>query len=161
MHPHETLLRRLYDALNAHDHPTMGACYHEDATFRDIAFDLRGRQQIHAMWDMFCTLDEKKQSSEIQVQVEELSTTESEGRSRVVMTYIFRKTGRRVENAIRSEFLFRDGLIIAEIDQCDVKSWAHQAFEKGLSRLLMQHVGPFRRWKSMGILRKKYPDAFR
>ena len=43
MHANEILLRRLFDALDRHDHAAMAACYQPDATFRDIAFDLRGR----------------------------------------------------------------------------------------------------------------------
>ncbi len=33
----------------------MAACYHEDATFSDIAFRLKDRNEIRSMWHMICT----------------------------------------------------------------------------------------------------------
>ena len=57
MHPNLTLLNELFAALNAHDHATMANCYHVDAWFEDIAFDLRGKKQIHAMWRTFADTD--------------------------------------------------------------------------------------------------------
>lgn len=33
MHPNAALLRRLFRALDHHDHPTMAFCYHSAATF--------------------------------------------------------------------------------------------------------------------------------
>src|SRR5262245_4135003 len=44
------LLEQLYNSLGRHDYQAMANCYHPDARFRDIAFDLKGRDQIRAMW---------------------------------------------------------------------------------------------------------------
>jgi len=52
MHSNATLLHKLFTSLDNHDHKEMSACYHPDATFSDIAFNLKGRKQIHAMWHM-------------------------------------------------------------------------------------------------------------
>jgi head-tail adaptor len=57
MHPNAERLQRLFTALDQHDHVTMAACYHPSATFQDIAFDLRGQKEIHAMWHMICETD--------------------------------------------------------------------------------------------------------
>ena len=57
MHANAALLHRLFTALDHNDHPTMASCYHSAARFRDIAFDLRGRKQIHSMWHMICAGD--------------------------------------------------------------------------------------------------------
>ena len=52
-----TIAERLFDALDRHDHESMATCYSETATFHDIAFDLRGKRRIHAMWHMICEGD--------------------------------------------------------------------------------------------------------
>jgi len=57
MHPNATLIQRLFSSLNEHDHEGMAACYHLQAKFKDIAFDLNGKKEIHAMWHMICQPD--------------------------------------------------------------------------------------------------------
>ena len=56
-HPNAGVLTRLLPRFNRHDHTAMAGCYDENATFSDIAFDLNGRKQIHAMWHMICEGD--------------------------------------------------------------------------------------------------------
>jgi hypothetical protein len=41
--------------------------------------------------------------------------------------YTFRDTGRKVHNAIRSVFRFRDGLIAEHRDSCNALKWGVQA----------------------------------
>ena len=48
-----TLIERFYRAFAARDAATMAACYRGDATFRDPAFTLAGRD-IGRMWTMLC-----------------------------------------------------------------------------------------------------------
>ena len=57
MHANADLLQRLYSALDRHDHPTMASCYHPEAGFRDIAFNLQGIKKIHSMWHMISETD--------------------------------------------------------------------------------------------------------
>ena len=54
MHTNAILLQRLFTSLDQHDHRSMADCYHTEARFTDIAFDLRGENKIHAMWHMIC-----------------------------------------------------------------------------------------------------------
>jgi hypothetical protein len=54
MHANVVLLQKLFTSLNEHNHQAMADCYHAEAAFRDIAFDLRSKEQIHAMWQMIC-----------------------------------------------------------------------------------------------------------
>ena len=68
------------------DHEAMASCYHSSATFEDIAFDLRGVRQIHAMWHMICERD-------IRVTFEVLDADEHNGRVNVVDDYTFSSTG--------------------------------------------------------------------
>src|ERR1700730_1499737 len=97
MHPNAALLRRLFTALDHHDHLTMASCYHSAATFRDIAFDLRGSKQIHSMWHMICEGD-------IRASFELVHANDQDGRVKLLDTYTFGATkdppspGRRVRN---------------------------------------------------------------
>ena len=45
------LVEQFFDALQAKDRVAIAACYAEDAKFRDIAFELSGKKEIHAMWN--------------------------------------------------------------------------------------------------------------
>ncbi len=126
MHEHELVVRRLYDALSRHDHATMAACYAEEATFRDIAFALRGKTAIHAMWHMICQGDIRP----VLITVEADQVT---GRATLVDHYTFGaqkdpcKAGRPVRNEVESRFAFREGLIVEHHDCCDPWRWAAQA----------------------------------
>jgi hypothetical protein len=123
MHENHALLNKLFTALDKHDHEAMASCYHEDAHFRDIAFDLQDRKQIHSMWAMTCETD-------ISVQFEILEANDHTGRVKLVDTYTFRASKappRRVRNAIDSSFVFENGLILRQDDDCDPKAWARSA----------------------------------
>lgn len=120
MHPHSSLLNKLYTCLKAKDHAGMAACYHPDAEFQDIAFALRGGKQIHAMWHLICETDLRATFTIRQVD-------DQTGIVDLVDDYTFRDTGRPVHNVIRSEFRFRDGLIIEHRDSCNALKWGIQA----------------------------------
>lgn len=156
---HEELLTRLFQYLNNHDVEGMAACYHEDARFRDIAFTLEGRRQIHAMWDMICSVNDEGVESDIVVTVEELNANDSSGHAVIVDDYTFRDTKRKVLNRIESRFQFRDGLIYRHDDACDAVCWARQAFG-GVSGFVAGHVGFVRRSKAMSKLKALRPQAF-
>src|SRR3954471_13993830 len=120
MHPNTKLVERLYNSLNQHQAAEMADCYHPQATFHDIAFDLQGKEQIHAMWRMIC-------SGDIRATFQVLSADDACGASKVVDEYTFADTGRRVRNPIESRFRFRDGLIVEHRDSCDARAWADAA----------------------------------
>lgn len=120
MHPQASLLEKLYTCLDGKDHEGMAACYHSEAEFQDIAFTLRGKKQIHAMWHMISETDLRASFTVRQID-------DQSGTVDLVDEYTFRDTGRRVRNVIRSEFHFRDGLIIEHRDSCDALKWGVQA----------------------------------
>lgn len=159
MHPNEQLLTRLFQCLNAHDHNGLADCYHEDATFQDVAFTLRGKRQIHAMWDMACSDNKTRVKSDIRATVKELSANESTGRVLVIDDYTFRDTGRKVHNQIVSTFEFSNGKIIKQRDDCNAALWASQAFG-GFKGFLAGHVSFMRRYKAMRKLKEERPQAF-
>lgn len=139
MHANSALLHKLFTSLGDHDHEAMASCYHPDARFRDIAFDLEGRGEIHDMWRMIC-------SGDIAVEYEVLDADDRSGRAALVDTYTFGASkdppqeGRRVRNPIRSTFRFEDGLIVRQDDECDAKSWARQALGGGLAGFLAGRI---------------------
>ena len=121
MHSNAALLHTLFTALDTHDHKKMAECYHPDATFSDIAFNLTGRKQIHAMWHMISTTD-------IRATFEVVNVDEATGLVHLVDDYTFSDTGYAVHNVIESNFKFRHGLIIEHADSCDALTWARMAF---------------------------------
>lgn len=133
MHPNAELLGRLFNGLDHHDHAAMARCYRSDATFSDIAFDLHGGQQIHAMWNMICETD-------IRATFHVVHADDDAGRVQLCDDYTFSSTGRKVHNLIDSHFRFADGLIVKHHDSCDPHLWAKMALG-GLSGFL---AGRFR-----------------
>ena len=121
MHPHQELVARLFMALDRHDDETMAGCYHESARFRDIAFDLQSRKDIHCMWRMIC------RTSDLRATFRVLEADDRGARVALVDHYTFRKTGRKVRNEIESRFTFRDGLILSHDDDCDPAAWGAMA----------------------------------
>jgi ketosteroid isomerase-like protein len=145
MHSNGELLQRLFTALDQRDHPTMAGCYHEAATFRDIAFDLKGRPRIHGMWQMIC------EKSDIRATFDVLEADDRQGRVALVDRYTFSDTKFRVLNVIDAWFRFRDGLIIEHRDHCDPRVWAEMAVHGGVVGFLAGHFRPVR---SMAARRK-------
>jgi ketosteroid isomerase-like protein len=117
----ETIPDRLFTALKRHDHPAMAACYAEAATFHDIAFDLRCKKHIHAMWHMICEGD-------IRATYEIVECNAQSARVNLVDDYTFRETGQPVHNRIQSRLSFENGLIVRHEDDCDPRQWAAMAF---------------------------------
>jgi hypothetical protein len=134
--PHENarLLEKFFEALQKEKHLTIADCYHQDATFTDIAFDLHGKKQIHAMWHMICDTDLR-----LSYNVENADARN--GSARWVADYTFKDNGteRKVHNELRSSFEFKDGLIIKHTDDCDARKWAMQALGpvKGIAAWLV------------------------
>jgi ketosteroid isomerase-like protein len=159
MHPNEALLHRLFTALDRHDHSTMASCYHSEATFRDIAFNLPEKRQIHSMWHMICEGD-------IRATFEVVAANDQEGHVKLVDTYTFGatkeppKAGRPVRNVIDSRFLFRDGLIAQHHDFCDSREWARMALG-GTIGFLAGRIRLLRSWKAglkIGAFVDKHPE---
>jgi ketosteroid isomerase-like protein len=148
MHPNAALLHRLFSALDNHDHMTMASCYHEAATFQDIAFSLRSKREIHSMWHMICDGD-------IRATFEVTNANDHDGHVKLVDTYTFGATrdkpGRRVRNVIDSRFRFRDGLIIEHRDVCDPRAWARLAIG-GPAGFLAGRIHFLRSWKAGQLL---------
>jgi len=152
MHPNADVLQRLFFGLNQHDHEVMAGCYQEKATFKDIAFELKGKKQIHAMWHLIC--EPPGHSADIRAMFQIIHADEDRGWVNVVDEYTFGPYRNKVINVIDSHFRFGDGLIKSQIDFCDSRSWAAMAIG-GLSGFL---AGEFRflRSRSAGALLREF-----
>ncbi len=146
LHPNAALLEKLYSSLDQRLDAVMADCYHPEATFHDIAFDLKGKNQIRLMWRMIC-------SGDIRTTFKVTEANEEGGTVQAIDNYTFTETGRRVSNRIESRFRFRDGLIFEHRDRCDPKEWAKAA----LGGVLGFFAGRFhflRAWKAREKLRR-------
>ena len=146
MHNRAKLVEQLYSSLNRHDYRAMATCYHPAAGFRDIAFDLKGRDQIRAMWQMIC-------NGHIHSAFEIVRADEATAVAKLVDEYTFTDTGRRVRNQIESRFRFQDGLIIDHRDSCDARVWATAAVG-GIGGFLAGRLRFVRAWKARAKLRR-------
>ncbi len=147
MHPNSALIRRLFEGLAGREAAVIAGCYDPDARFRDIAFDLHGREQIAAMWRMIM-------SGDIQVTLDSVEADDETGFARVTDEYTFRETGRRVRNPIQSRFRFRNGWIFSHLDTCDARAWATMAFGQGLIGFVAGHVRFARAFQAGRLLHK-------
>jgi len=153
MHPNAQLIERLYSGLNRHAPEAMAVCYHPEATFHDIAFHLRDRNEIAAMWEMIC-------SGDISTTFEIARADDREVVAKLVDEYTFSDTGRRVRNAIESRFRFRDGLIIEHSDVCDARSWAAAAIG-GIPGFFAGRLRFLRAWKARAKLKRFQREKLR
>jgi hypothetical protein len=147
-HPNAATLHRLLTGLQEHQPDTMASCYHADATFEDIAFRRRGRQEIHEMWRMICLGD-----SELKATFEILHVDDHTARVHLVDDYKFGKDKRPVINVIDSHFVFRGDLIIEHRDFCDTHAWAKAAIG-GITGVIVGRVGFIRRFMAGRKLKK-------
>jgi ketosteroid isomerase-like protein len=121
-HARRSPVHRLYDAFRAGDGDEMQACYAADATFRDPVFDLRGAEEIGAMWKMLIA-----GGTDLVVEVGEIEADASTGRARWEARYTFAATGREVHNVIDAAFTLRDDRIVDHVDSFGFWRWARQA----------------------------------
>ncbi|MEX2196114.1 MAG: nuclear transport factor 2 family protein [Thermoleophilaceae bacterium] len=136
------VIRRFYEAFDAHDGEAMAACYAPGARFEDPAFgELRG-DQVGGMWRMLTG-----RATDLRVELHEHDGDERTGRAHWIARYTF-STGRPVVNDIQATFGFEDGLIAEHVDRFDFGRWARQAL--GPMGIAMTVVPPLR-----GVVRRK------
>ena len=122
MHPNQMLLQQFYEAFSRKDYKTMASCYHPEATFRDEAFDLQGRE-VPAMWQLLCL-----RGKDLQLTFSNVKADDRTGSADWEAHYTFSRSGRKVHNVIHAEFTFLDGKIRTHRDSFHFYRWARQAF---------------------------------
>ena len=116
-----TLIERFYRAFATRDAATMATCYRSDATFRDPAFTLAGRD-IGRMWTMLCA-----RGADLRIEFANVTAQADRGGADWQAWYTFSGTGRPVHNIIHADFRFADGLIAEHVDTFDFWRWSRQA----------------------------------
>ncbi len=151
-HRNAALIQTLYVAIQNADLEGIIACYAKDAYFEDIAFQRRGKSEIFEMWQLVC-----HSRPRVTIDFDAIAADDQKGTGRWMATYMFGKTdkkpGRRVDNTLTSEFVFRDDLIIAHHDRCHAMAWAVQAIPFPVS-LLVGSITPLRRYLAKRRLEK-------
>ena len=116
------LIRRFYEAFDAHDGDAMAACYTPDARFEDPAFgELRG-EEVTSMWRMLC-----ERGTDLEIAYRDVQAGGDRGSAHWDADYTFSATGRRVHNEIDASFRFADGLIAEHDDRFSFWRWSRQA----------------------------------
>ena len=140
------LLDKFSNGLRNHDHQAMADCYHSNATFKDIAFDLPNKKMIHAMWHFIAESDIRLLSFDVD------QVNSNSGTANWSAEYTFRDTGRRVHNNTRSSFEFEGGLIVKQVDAANPWNWCLQALGPVKGRIAWL-IPAIRRRKAMGKLK--------
>lgn len=155
MNTNEALITKFYSAFQQRDAAAMGACYHDEAQFKDEAFDLKSGAEVRAMWTMLC-----KNGKDLEVTFKDVAANAQSGSAYWEATYTFSQTQRCVHNIIEARFEFKDGLIYRHRDTFNFWRWSRQAL--GISGLLLGWSGFLRkkvREGAMGNLRKFMKNA--
>lgn len=129
-HPNEELITRFYTAFQNGDPETMASCYHEQARFQDPVFNLQG-ESVGNMWRMLLG----KGGGKMQMNFSDVQGSEQGGSAKWEAKYPFSKSGREVHNKISSQFEFKDGLIVTQIDSFNFWKWTRMAL--GTTGLLL------------------------
>lgn len=133
MHPNARTIETFYRAFQLRDPETMAGIYHQEATFADPVFELKG-DEIGDMWRMFCA-----SGDDLQVTFSDPAADDALGTARWEARYTFKPTGKPVHNVIDAAFDFEDGMVVAHRDTFDIGSWARQAL--GLSGAVFGRTG--------------------
>lgn len=118
----KAIIEKLYTSLQHKDGEAMASCYHEDCIFQDPVFgDLKG-EDVKAMWKMLC-----QNSGDLKIVVSNISASLKKGSANWEAWYTFGKSGRKVHNITQADFEFKEGKIISQIDNFNLRKWASQA----------------------------------
>jgi hypothetical protein len=133
---HADTIHRLYTAFAQLDAETMAQCYAPTVQFSDPVFELSGQREVTSMWAMLCEATARRAKADWNLEYNQVSANDHEGRAHWDVHYRFSATGRLVLNRIDAHFHFNeDGLIIEHRDRFDFWTWSRQAF--GVSGLLL------------------------
>lgn len=154
MHPHEKLIRDFYTAFQQRQYQAMQQAYHPVAQFHDPVFEYLSAAEVKAMWQMLLT-----SAKDLTVSFKDVDAVDQKGSCTWEAWYTFSRTGRKVHNIIRADFLFRDGKIVQHYDTFSFWRWSRQAL--GVSGILLGWT-PFlqnrvRRMAQQGL--KKFMQA--
>jgi ketosteroid isomerase-like protein len=115
------LITKFYEAFARSDGAAMAALYHENATFKDPAFDLKNGKEVGAMWKMLSA-----RAKDFKLTFSNVKGTAEGGSADWVATYLYGGKN-KVENHIHTEMKIEHGLIVKQIDSFNFYKWASQS----------------------------------
>ena len=115
------LIVSFYNSFASKNFENMGSVYHEKATFKDAAFDLKGKE-IAAMWHMLC-----ERGRDLEITFGGVREEEEYIYAHWEAIYSFSLTKRKVHNKIDARFKFQDQKVIEHIDTFNFWRWSSQA----------------------------------
>jgi hypothetical protein len=144
MHPNEEVIKKFYESFKVWNFHTMKSCYAPEAEFEDVAFKLKGADNVDVMWEMLCTRKDK-----IEVRVSNIHADEKTGTADWEADYLYpdgneepdRSKQKPIANKIKATFEFSDGKIIKHHDSCEVAKLAEMLFP-GLLGVIVSRI-PF------------------
>ena len=134
------LIETFYEAFRKLDAETMISCYHDDIIFQDPAFGILKGERAKSMWRMLC---QSQRGKNFIVEVSKIDFNNQKGTAHWEAHYIFRRTGRKVQNIVDAEFEFKDGKIIKHTDHFNLHKWSSQAL--GFKGLLLGGTSFFKK----------------
>ena len=137
-HPNQALLEQFYTCFQNKDYAGMQACYTDDATFSDEAFQNLDATQVRAMWEMLI-----RNGKDLQLEFRDVTADQHTGSAYWEAKYTLSVTGRKVLNKITASFEFENGKIKKHVDRFDFYAWARQAF--GFTGILLGWTPYFRK----------------
>lgn len=115
------LITSFYYAFSKKDFEKMGSIYHEEATFKDPAFELKGKE-IAAMWHMLC-----ERGRDLEITFDGVKEDGDYVYAHWEAIYTFSATKRKVHNKIDARFKFEGEKVIEHIDTFSFWRWSSQA----------------------------------
>ena len=122
-HPNQKAIVSFYESFAARDADGMVAAYDSRSIrFSDPVFTELQGEEAGAMWRMLVG-----RAADLAVDFRDVSADGHSGKAYWEARYTFSKTGRKVLNRVRAEFVFRDGKIVEHRDHFDLYAWTRQA----------------------------------
>lgn len=98
--------------------------YHNDIVFEDPAFGKLQGDRAKNMWLMLCNSQKGK---DFKITFNNVQSADNTAKANWEAFYTFSKTGRKVHNTIKAQFVFKDCKIIEHTDSFSLHKWASQA----------------------------------
>lgn len=123
MHTNESKIREFYKDFGLRNSGNMGSFYSQEVEFSDPVFPKLNGAEVPAMWAMLL----ERMDSGAKIELVEAKADEEKGTAYWIATYPFSKTGRLVQNRIRSEFVFKNGKVVRQKDRFPFWKWTRMA----------------------------------
>lgn len=135
MESSEKTIHQLYTSIANGDPSKIEACYAPTVKFYDPTFGNLSGDDVPKMWKMLI----KKSNGNLKLEYTVIKCDAYKGTAQWIAIYAFGKDKRTVKNVVRSEFHFKDGLIIKQNDDFNIWTWSKQAL--GLPGILLGWTG--------------------